>query len=247
MLQKIGGGFDPDYQAVLDFATANAISKPNSFTQIGQNALMIELKGYGLLSRFDFFFCFIDNTTTSTDFKKICWKRLISGNDLTLPLYDEYGIEGDFDPLFLLNSGTNYTVDDACYGHIVYQLNTLYLNSIVNSTNTSFRIDNNQKRINSGSNLSASVNLSGQNGLMAISRYDSSNVSVFHKSTEYARTQASGVLSSNYFLINHYNGGAQNNIISCSFNADAFSGTDYANLRSAFNNYLTYLGLSAFA
>lgn len=257
MLQKINVGFDPDYQAVLDYYTANAIPHPSSFIQIGQNQFMIEMKSYGLLGvsgKYEVYHLFVDGTSVNENAKSVCWQRLVSGTPQHSVQYDTYGIFKDavansyFDTNFLFNSGSKYTLNDAYYGYVVYEINSLYLSS-ADTTRESFAVSSAQKRINSAftNHSGSAVNLTGQNGFIGISRLDSSNINIYHKSNTYARTQASNSFDAQTFKVNHYNGGGYNNTMSDCHLGSSLTSTDVANHRTAFNNYLTYLGLTTFA
>jgi len=67
---------DTDYQALLDYATANAIALPDATQQSIDNQLLIDYKATGAWAKDD---CFMKFTGTATPaFKLIDWKRLIT-------------------------------------------------------------------------------------------------------------------------------------------------------------------------
>ena len=67
---------DADYQAVLDYATAQSIALPDAAQQSIDNQLLIDYKATGAWVKDD---CFMKFTgTASAAFKLIDWKRLIS-------------------------------------------------------------------------------------------------------------------------------------------------------------------------
>ena len=48
-----GGGFDADYQAVLNYATSQGYTLPSASQQILQNQLVLDLKSGGIWSKLD--------------------------------------------------------------------------------------------------------------------------------------------------------------------------------------------------
>src|SRR5690606_15594163 len=66
-----GNGFDPDYQAVLDYATANSITKPSIGQQILQNQLVLALKSYRILVKRDAFYMNVNYA--SLEFSCLNW------------------------------------------------------------------------------------------------------------------------------------------------------------------------------
>jgi len=64
-------GFDPDYQAVLDFATAQGYTLPSAPVQTAQNTLMVALKSAGIFTKVDRLYIFA--TDGNADFAGINW------------------------------------------------------------------------------------------------------------------------------------------------------------------------------
>jgi hypothetical protein len=62
--------YDPLYQAVLDYATANSIPLPNATLQAKQNAYVVALRSAGLLDKWDVKYVFACH---NRDFAKINW------------------------------------------------------------------------------------------------------------------------------------------------------------------------------
>ena len=73
MLKKssYGGGFDPAYQAVLDYATLQGYTLPSAAQQILQNQLVLDLKVSGTWDKLDVFYNFA--TDASLEFSFINW------------------------------------------------------------------------------------------------------------------------------------------------------------------------------
>jgi hypothetical protein len=67
-----GGGFDADYQAVLNYATTQGYTLPSSGQQILQNQLVVDLKDGAVWSDLDLFYVFA--TDGDEDFATINWK-----------------------------------------------------------------------------------------------------------------------------------------------------------------------------
>ena len=67
-----GGGFDADYQAVLDYATTQGYTLPSAGQQALQNQLVVDLKNATVWSDLDLFYVFA--TDGDEDFATINWK-----------------------------------------------------------------------------------------------------------------------------------------------------------------------------
>jgi hypothetical protein len=73
------GGFDSDYQAILDRAVALNYTLPSASEQTIQNQLIIDLKAQGIWAKLDGFFMFANNvfngvTYAGRDFACLNWK-----------------------------------------------------------------------------------------------------------------------------------------------------------------------------
>jgi hypothetical protein len=80
-----GPSFDPDYQAVLDYATANAIPLPDDAQKAIHNARLVAWKDAGIWASRDFAFHF---ENSNADFALIDWKRLVLATAVNSPTYD---------------------------------------------------------------------------------------------------------------------------------------------------------------
>jgi hypothetical protein len=67
-----GGGFDVDYQAVLDRATALSYTLPSAGQQAKQNQLIIDLKASGVWVKLDVFYVYANDA--GANFATINWK-----------------------------------------------------------------------------------------------------------------------------------------------------------------------------
>ena len=85
--------YDPDYQSVLDYATANSIPLPNSTENDRRNQVLIDYKATGGFARDDVFFDF--SGTADPQFKLICYKRLIQAQAYGGLVWDVNGVRGN--------------------------------------------------------------------------------------------------------------------------------------------------------
>jgi len=88
------GGFDADYQAVLDYATTQGYTLPSSGQQTLQNQLVVDLKDAGVWSKLDTFGVFA--TDGDSDFSLIDWIRLTDYTAVNSPTFTtNVGFQGD--------------------------------------------------------------------------------------------------------------------------------------------------------
>jgi hypothetical protein len=80
-----GGGFDADYQAVLNYATTQGYTLPSSGQQTLQNQLVVDLKDGGIWSKLDSFRVYA--TDGDSDFALIDWKRLVMCTAVNSPTF----------------------------------------------------------------------------------------------------------------------------------------------------------------
>ena len=83
--QRFRGGFDADYQAVLNYATTQGYTLPSAGQQIIQNQLVLDLKTAGAWSKLDTFGVFA--TDGDADFALIDWKRLSDYTAVNSPTF----------------------------------------------------------------------------------------------------------------------------------------------------------------
>lgn len=67
------GGFDSSYKAILNYATANAITLPSDARQIVENQLILDMKSIGLWDRLELFYMF--RGAPNDEYSKINWKN----------------------------------------------------------------------------------------------------------------------------------------------------------------------------
>ena len=113
------GGFDADYQAILDRSTALGYTAPSASQQTLQNTLVTDLKTAGVWDKLDVFYCFA--TDGDSDFATLNWKtpasfQLTKTNSPTFTTNEGFAQSGTayLDSGYNLSTdGTNYTQDDA--------------------------------------------------------------------------------------------------------------------------------------
>jgi len=118
ILAGVGGGFDADYQAVLDYATTQGYTLPSASQQALQNQLVVDLKDAGVWSKLDTFAVFA--TDGNEDFALIDWIRLSQYSAVNSPTFTtDIGFTGDGASAYmntnfnLANDSVNYQQDSA--------------------------------------------------------------------------------------------------------------------------------------
>jgi len=196
-----GGGFDADYQAVLNYATTQGYTLPSAGQQTLQNQLVVDLKDGGIWSKLDTFGVFA--TDGDSDFALIDWKRLSDYTAFNSPTFTSNGgftgngtsayIDTNFNPS---TSGVNYTLDDAS---ISIWNNTFVLNNFISGVKDSvyncirMSASSTNVRINMGlNNLSPVVNFSdATKKFRQLNRTSSSSVTSFQDNTSSSHTGSS--------------------------------------------------------
>jgi hypothetical protein len=116
--RRMGGGFDSDYKAVLDYATSLGYTLPSAPQQILQNQLMIDLKSAGVWNKLDSFRVYA--TDGSAAYALIDWKRLVLCTAVNSPTFTtNQGYKGNATSSYINSNytpsidGVNYTLDSA--------------------------------------------------------------------------------------------------------------------------------------
>lgn len=243
-----GGGFDADYQAILDYATTQGYTLPSASQQILQNQLMVDLKSGGIWSKLDTFAVFA--TDGNSDFALIDWKRLTQYTAVNSPTFTtNQGFQGNGTSSYIdtnfnpRTQGVNYTQDNACFGG--WRFNN------INSTSSRFmgatiiitiREDNQTvHRINAAVNLSSSLDGSGI-GLRVLNRTNSNDVQMIVDNALQTSTQTSTLPpSSNLHLLSR----GDNSSFSLSQISISLAGanlvSERTNLYNSLNTYMSSL------
>jgi len=212
-----GGGFDSDYQAVLDFATSEGITLPSENQQILQNQLVLDLKSNGIWSNLDAFGVLA--TDGDSDFALIDWVRLITMTANSSPTfatnlgYTGNGTSSFIDTFFSVSDGTNYQLSDSSFG--------AYYNNVLTRTNKGFGMGFRDGANNNSNGISPredTVLLSGinnndgfdipaytrKNGYFMASRKNSANYDVHVDGDliqNVSRQETSSVSTKNFYLL----------------------------------------------
>ena len=103
----VWSGSDPDYQAILDYATTQGYTLPSASQQALQNQLLVDLKDAGIWSKLDTFAVFA--TDGDSDFALIDWKRLTQYTAVNSPTF---------------TSNVGFQTNGTSYINTVYNVNT---------------------------------------------------------------------------------------------------------------------------
>ena len=209
-----GGGFDADYQAVLDQSTSLGYTAPSAAQQTLQNTLVTDLKTAGVWDKLDVFYCFA--TDGDSDYATLNWKAPSSHQvtKINSPTFTaDSGFAGNGSSSYLnsnfnpATSGVNYTLNDAS---ISIWSNNFVLNNFItgvesNSSNcVRMSSTSTNQRINMGPNtaLTPAANLSDSSKkLRQLNRTSSTNVTAFQDTTSTTHTGNSTEIYSENQLI----------------------------------------------
>jgi hypothetical protein len=248
----------PETQAVIDRAVLEGFTLPSTATLSYINTLISVMIADGYWAKRDLILNFAYNDLNCEDFSRINWKN--PTGDLALkvgvPIYQIDGWKGTGSTLDfintqynLLSSSVQYTLNNASREAILTHPGTT--TSFIDGSSSGFgegmRAGNfSTQRINCTNNsLSSAVNLSGL-GYTAINRTSSTNVELFKKEVQSSRTQTStslinapqrilyGAFLSTLVCVGYYSIGSE--VVA-----------EGQLLRTAYNNYLTNIGLSPIA
>jgi hypothetical protein len=129
-----GAAFDADYQAILDYATAQGYTLPSSGQQTIQNALVVSLKSEGVWGKLD---CFYNRAVDgNADFACINWKSPGNFNSVRVnsPAFiTNQGFQGNGVDAHLLTG----FVPSAEVGTSNFQQNSAFLGYLLHSAGTS--------------------------------------------------------------------------------------------------------------
>lgn len=246
---------DPDYQAVLDYADANSITKPSNINSL--NSFVIGLKDAGLYTKLDVINVFAHNDLAMDSFSTICLKRknqcIPTNLTYTVEGYEGNGSDGFIDQIINLRTETsNFTLNSASRVNVIYKEATSTSKNIDGQKTQFYNLMSNNssinQRVNSSSN-NAAIDLSGT-GLKALSRLDSTNLNGYNKDIKTSVTGTStniNTISTDDYVL--FRGGTNysNTGISFNFIGSSLTDTEVADLRTICNNYLTTIGLTAHA
>jgi hypothetical protein len=201
---------DPDYQAILDYATANGIPLPSAPEQIMNNATMYDLKASGVWDKSDALWVTIN--VGNSAFATLNWKnpasfRLVIVNSVTWDNVNGFegdGVSGHVTTGFnAAIHGVNYTLNNAGIMFNVTTAASLVTTPLIGLTTTRGRVSNSAidpQRINSDTSFTASAVMAGT-GMRSINRISSTQVTFVNDATSSTLTLASTAVTSDSFML----------------------------------------------
>lgn len=206
ILAGSAGGFDADYQAVLDYATTQGYTLPSASQQLLQEQLVKDLKAAGVWSKLDTFYVFATNG--DSDFASINWKNPNSFecDEVNSPTFTtNQGFSGNGTSSYLdtnynpFQNSVNYQVYDASIGLYVYnsidQETVGYIGSSANIIlrNSSSTNPSKLQRINESTSFTTGLAFGGT-GLFTINRTSETQKYAYNGTTEYSQSTSGGSL-----------------------------------------------------
>jgi hypothetical protein len=242
-----GVSFDPDYQAVLNYATSQSYTLPSASQQILQNQLVLDLKAGGIWSKLDTFGVFA--TDGSSDFALIDWIRLSQYTAVNSPTFTaNQGFQGNgtssyIDTNFnLLNNSLNYTDSNASRYMYLFSGTNANVDGIISSSayNRLSIISASSHNINSINNLNATFAYTTTQGLKSIHRTSSNDVSLYNAKIGGTRTQLyeTPLRNANQIILRRGSVSYSDNLISMYAMGSSLV-TENDDFVDAFDNYIT--------
>jgi len=126
---EVWSAVDPDYQAILDYATTQGYTLPSASQQTLQNQLVVDLKTAGIWNKLDTFGVFA--TDGDSDFALIDWIRLTDYTAVNSPTFTtNVGFQGDGTSSYIesnylpITNAINISQDSNSYGYVMSQYDT---------------------------------------------------------------------------------------------------------------------------
>jgi len=242
-----GGGFTPEYKAILAYATAQGYTLPSAGQQVKQNKLILDLKAAGIWNLLDTFAVFA--TDGNTDFSLIDWKRLSQYTAVNSPTFTaNQGLKGNGTSSFInsnfnpVTNGVNYTLNSASFGVFSFDFNNNdFISGVSGSAANCLRMSagSANQRINMGiGTLVPSVDLGvNTRKLRVLNRVNSNDVVAFENTIVTSHTGASTSLENSQQLV--LRTGSFYSITTASmFFMGANLSTKNTELNNAFFNYM---------
>jgi hypothetical protein len=256
---KFRAPIDPDLQAVLDFADANGITKPDNSLLFAINRFIIKLKNNGAYSKMDVFLLFLYNNVNLINFSRICWKRLILVDIYNCGFSPTRGfttyqnnVNAYIDPLYNpVTNGVNYTATSAHIGGVVsfqYSSGGAVFSGQIdqNFRNLLSLANSNISRINSSGSLSAAFDYAGV-GFKILNRLDSTNLIVQNRANQETRTQTQNLFENRQQTIGRMNASYGAMDFGAFTMGGALTSSQITTTRQAYIEYLNEIGLSTLA
>jgi hypothetical protein len=247
--------YDVDMQAVIDKAIAESFALPSTSVLKAMNKKIVQMKADGIWGKLDTYFNFATNSTSFANFSRICSKRRVLGTInggliTTVNGFEGNGVDAYFDTNF--NPSTfagNYSLDFASRLSVLYKIfdaDPVIDGIMTNANNMMSNNNSNAQRINQTLNSISAADMSGT-GLKAIIRDNSDDLRLTNKSVEMNRTASSTLIrSENQWLFRRgatYGDSGQ----SVYAMGESLTYTETQNFRTAYNTFLTEIGLTPIA
>jgi hypothetical protein len=241
-----GGGFDADYQAVLNYATAQGYTLPSTGQQTLQNQLVVDLKVGGIWSKLDTFGVFA--TDGNSDFALIDWIRLTDYTAVNSPTFTtNEGFKGNGTSSYIDSNynaqinGTNYTTTNASTG-FWSELMTHDANYIYGGGSSYFRDLSStlfRQAINDGDGTNR-TSPTGEIKYVHSDRNSSTNKNLYENGTQIGPYTIASSSEATSFMILKYLTSYSSSKISCFYCGSSMTSevTDFYN---AINTYMTSL------
>ena len=246
-----GSGFDPTYQAVIDYANSESLTLPNSTIQNLQNDFMVSIKPF--FSKFKELH-FWSGEPGKSGFKSIDWARLNKANYYNSPTFLANGVKGNGTSAYIdtnFDADAETTIDSLTFGF--YAPNDIasgVSEAIMGGSTSNEGILFIKRPNNDGSFYSVNSNLLQSNtnttqGLISVSsdgttatlRQGTTTLETETISTQFKSTE------SVFLLVRNSNGNPlssqfSNATISISFIADELTSTELGILETAIETFL---------
>jgi hypothetical protein len=242
------GGFDADYQAILDYATTQSYTLPSASQQILQNQLVLDLKAGGIWSKLDTFAIFA--TDGSSDFALIDWKRLSLYTAFNSPTFTaNEGFQGNGTSSYIdMNYTTNTNWVNVSQNNVCLFTNNLInttLSLVVGSATTylqmTLRNASNNISTRFHSTTLGTITSLGAVGRLYNTRNNSSNYDIyFNGNFEGTASTTTSLVTTSLFLFRQASTyfSTQTSYVGYGAYLDA---TEIGNLDNSLNTYLTSL------
>ena len=247
---KTGGGFDADYQAVLDYATTQGYTLPSASQQALQNQLVLDLKSGGIWSKLDIFYTFA--TDGDSDFATLNWKapsnyQITKVNSPTFTTND--GFKGDGTTSYLgvpfqtANDAVNFQADSAGFFMYVNEAPTIGVEAIGYTSASGLRIMVRASAANQQCNTNNSQtdpDFSGT-GLRSVNKTASQTLEMFAATTQTSSvtTANSAMVSEDISLLARISNNSFSNTELSVFGLGDELVSENTDLNTALNDYMT--------
>jgi hypothetical protein len=244
-----GGGFDADYQAVLDYGTAQGYTLPSGGQQTLQNDLLVALKADGVWSLLDLFY--LPATDGDKDFASINWINPSAGFNfisINSPTFtSNVGFKGDATSAYLntnfqtVTNGVNYTQNNAAIGGYfeppTNSRNYFGSNFSIYNTIRNFGVPNNVK-INTSDSILTSTGINNYDGFSSLLRTSSNTFKVINGVAVDTNTSTTSNFSDARMFIFRQFGEYSDAICKC-FYLGANTEAVHLDFKTDIENYLT--------